>query len=253
MHTIDLLHIQFNFELAPDKVKWLKKPISSAISDLRIAGEKREKDELAGIDTELFYNRDEETGKSENRYPLIQYKSVNGMAAITGINEGAEALRKLLAVLSKKENQKVNEKHLLSESNKISLLDYKRPKHYSHTIKLLKYPKSYVIRHWLPLDSVRYKNWMTDISLQMLAELLDECLPRQISQMLGGVGLHHRFPFMAKTSLILAFYPPEQVYKEKKIGFDCVFQSNLDLPLDTGIGQTPGIGYGRVFPYFFNT
>jgi len=244
MHTIELLHVHFNFELPPDRVKWLKKPISSAIRELG-------KHQVENINTELFYNRDEETGKSENRYPLIQYKSVKGMAAITGINEGAQALRQLLKVLALEKNQKANEKHLLSESNKINLLDYKKPKLDQHTVTLLKYKKNYMVRHWLPLDSVRYKNWVASAGLDVLTELLDERLPDQISRMLSGTGLIRRMPFMAKTVLITAAHPLQQVYKEKKIGFDCIFQCNLDLPADIGIGQVPGIGYGRMFS--FNT
>lgn len=244
MHRIQKFSIRFNFDLPADKVKWLKKPFSAAIRELSRA-------DLAEINTELFFNRDEETGKSENRYPLIQYQSINGKAAITGINEGAEALQLLFQVLDKRENHAFCIKHLITEQNRISLRDYNKAQFTAHDISLLRSKRDYIVKDWLPLDSHRYKNWAADGSLGLLTEILDECLPRQISRMLEAVGLTRRMAFLADCSMILATKPLVQVYREKKLPFDCVIRTNLDLPTDIGIGQVPGIGYGRVLP--FNT
>ena len=239
MHTLRTLTVVFNFPLhLPDAVHF-KKTISSAIAYLR------EKSQTNGIATDLFYNRSDDTGHSENRYPLIQYLPVNGKAAIIAINQGADALHAMLDLLAKEENKAANKKFLVSQQNPV---DLSAPKLFSekHTIELLPRKQQYLITDWLPLDTQRYKAWTASGELKMLAGLLDECLPRQLAAMIAGTGYAHSFPFIAHTCSILATKEIIQVYQEKKVPFDCTFYSNLNLPGGIGIGQTPGIGYGRI-------
>lgn len=243
MHTINILTTIFNFPIALQDAVHLKKAISSAIHDLR------EKGETNGIATDLFYNRDDETGNSENRYPLIQYTSVNGKAAITAINEGAQALGAVLSLLHKESNRPFNKKFLITKQNPIDLSDYTLLPLKKHKIELLTGKHQYLVKDWLPLDTNRYKAWTASGELKMLAEILDECLPRQLSNMIEGVGYPYSFPFITHTCSILTTKEKIQVYEEKKIPFDCTFYCNVRLPDGIGIGQVPGIGFGRISRY----
>ena len=243
MHTINIQTAIFNFPLVLQDAVHFKKTISSAIHDLR------EKGETEGITTDLFYNRNEETGNSENRYPLIQYKPINGKAAIIAINEGADALNAILSLLKKESNKPFNKKFLVTKQNPIDLSKPKLLPLQKHKIQLLSKKQQYLITDWLPLDSQRYKAWTASGELKMLVEILDECLPRQIANMIASVGYSHSFPFVAHTTSILATKEKLQVYEEKKVPFDCTFDCNVCLPENIGIGQVPGIGYGRIFPF----
>ncbi|MEO6542211.1 MAG: CRISPR-associated endonuclease Cas6, partial [Ferruginibacter sp.] len=240
MHTIQTLTAIFDIPLSEHEAVDFKKPVCAAIHDLRENGQ------TDSIATDLFYNRDEETGNAENRYPLIQYKSIRGKAAITGINEGAQALQSILKLLRQDENTHLNKRFLFNKQNPVDFSQYQlHPS--THQLQLLTRKKQYLIKEWLPLDTHRYKAWMASQELKMLAEILDECLPRQISKMLSSVGFHHTVPFIAHTTSILATKDEVQIYHEKKIPFDCIISCNIDLPNDIGIGQVPGIGYGRIF------
>lgn len=249
MNNVLLLHVKFKFPLPYDKVVWLKKPVSAILGDLRKIRDSSAVDYLNGIDTELFFNRDEETGYSENRYPLIHYKSTDGHAAITGINEGAVALQNLLSFLNENKLPGIGKRHLINKQNPVDLSEFYSPNVEKFNIQLLSRKKTYIIKNWLPLDNIRYKTWVTSPDLRTLADILSECLPRQISRMLSGLGVRENLPFIAEVCHILKGHPLQQVYKEKKLGFDCIFQTNLDLPADIGIGQVAGIGYGRIFPW----
>lgn len=58
---------------------------------------------------------------------------------------------------------------------------------------------------------------MASQELKMLVEILDECLLRQISKMLAGVGFQYTLPFIAHNTAILATNEEIQIYHEKKI------------------------------------
>jgi len=239
MYTINILTAIFDIPLQQHEAVDFKKPVCAAIHDLR------EKGLTEGIDTSHFYNRDEETGNSENRYPLIQYKSINGKAAITGINEGAHVLRSILDRLNEDKNRHLNKRFLFNKQNSVDLYTYQLYPDNRH-LMLLPHKKQYIIKDWLPLDTYRYKAWTATQELKMLVDILDECLPRQISKMLYGVGFSYTLPFIAHTTSILATKEAIQIYHEKKVPFDCIISCNLELPEDLGIGQVPGIGYGRI-------
>jgi hypothetical protein len=240
MHTVNILTAIFDIPLATCHAVQFKKTVSSAIDDLRSRGQTN------GLPLDLFYNRNNETGHSQNRYPLIQYTVVNGRAAIKAVNEGAETLLAVLDLLQKKENASCNKKFLLSKQNLVDL-SHVEVHSSQHQIRLLTYKQQYLVRNWLPLDTHRYKAWMASQELKVLVELLDECLPRQLSAMLYGMDYQHNLPFLAHTTSILTTHEKQQIYHETKVPFDCLFSCNLSLPEGLGIGQVPGIGYGRVF------
>src|ERR1035437_1877211 len=239
MDTITILTAIFDIPLGINEAVDFKKPVCAAIHDLREDGQTDD------IEIELFYNRDEETCNSENLYPLIQYKSINGKAAITGINEGEVALKAILFLLGKENNRELNKRFLFNKQNPIDLTAYKSYPS-THQLKLLPYKKQYHIKDWLPLDTHRYKAWMASQELKTLVEILDECLPRQISKMLNGIGYQYSLPFVAHTASILSTKEQIQIYYEQKMPIDCIFYCIIDLPPDIGIGQVPGIGYGRI-------
>ncbi|MCX6269639.1 MAG: hypothetical protein NTU44_00180 [Bacteroidetes bacterium] len=50
------------------------------------------------VDTSLFHNHDERNSQNKPCYPLVIYHYTGGQFLVTGINEGAHALRELVAL-----------------------------------------------------------------------------------------------------------------------------------------------------------
>lgn len=139
MHSFQTLTAIFNIPLQEHEAIDFKKPVCAAIHDLRESGQ------TDGVATDLFYNRDEETGNAENRYPLIQYKSVSGRAAVTGINEGAHALQAVFDLFDDDDNRHLNNRFLFNKQNPVSLAARKLYPS-KHQMKLLEVKKQYIIK-----------------------------------------------------------------------------------------------------------
>lgn len=227
----------FNVPLQLIEVPYFRKAITSLVSKLRTQLQN------SGVNTDLFHNHDEITGKPINRYPLVQYKTESGYAAISGIKEGADAVQALLDLLSKKENEKMlNHLHLHGKSISFALLSNHE---YEYNVVVSDKLKNYKISDWLPFEEERYTAWSESLSLEHRVSLLNEALPRQISNFLTGLNFTEEISYTAfidtvdKTEWLKEF-------NVHKLAFDCSFWSNLELPDGIGLGQVPSIGFGKI-------
>lgn len=219
------------------EIDYLRKAICSVISKLRTS--------LLQfyVAPDLFHNHDEISNKNINRYPLIQYKVINGKAAITGINQGAYAIKVLLQLLLIPQNKPFNAIHI--NGRDATLVNSTNLRSQKHSFSLLDEPKEYRIENWLPLEDDRYSVWKDSLDMNERLAVLNECLPRQIALLLQGAGYDDELRYRAvlsgidKTGWLKEF-------KVNKLAFDCTFSCNLDLPTEVGIGQVPSIGFGRI-------
>ena len=80
----------------------------------------------AGVNTEIFHNHDEKTGKTKPAYPLIIYHKIDSAFYLTCINQGIETVKELLITLSL--NKKIKQLETILHSNIVSdfakYLDY---------------------------------------------------------------------------------------------------------------------------------
>jgi len=227
----------FEIPLSFSEVDYFRKAICSVVRKLRTPLLQ------AYIAPDLFYNHDDSSGHPINRYPLIQYKEIDGRAAITGINQGIDALAVLLRLLKQPHNQYVNTIHI--NGRDACLANHTTLVAHEHPIVLLNEPKEYEIKKWLPLEEDRYDIWKGAHSHSQRTDILSDALMKQLSFFLKGIAYDRELIYAARVTAI-SNTDWLREFNIHKIAFDCRFQCNLSLPEDIGIGQVPSIGFGRV-------
>lgn len=237
--TVYIRTIIFDIPLLFAETDYFRKAVCSVVRKLRTPLLQ------AYIAPDLFYNHDDGSGHPINRYPLVQYKVINGCAAITGINQGATALWHFLQLLRLPHNLGANAIHI--HGKEAGLHNYEEMPVQEHTIRLLQQPAKYAIEKWLALEEENYARWMRQLLPQRQAALLNEVLLKQISFFLRGAGYSLEITYEAGVTAI----PGMQWLREfnvHKLAFDGTFYCNLSLPAEIGIGQVPSIGFGRISP-----
>ena len=181
----------------------------------------------------LFHNHN--TDFFRNLYPLIQYKKINGYAAIVGINEGIEALEELASTEKfscnlgyKNYNMIIGSinSDTISISEEASLINYR-------------------IRKWLPLNQENYLKYKNTTSLTDRIKILEDILIGNIISFAKGVHIHMEHPIICKLTNIdnQSIVP----YKEVElISLDATFQSNILLPENIGLGKGASINHGNI-------
>jgi hypothetical protein len=233
MQPVNILTAIFKLPVSFDEVQPFRKSVTKLISH------KRDFFQNKGIPTDLFHNHNEATGKTLNRYPLIQYKSIGGKAAITGIDSGAEALNLLI-----KDGRK-NTLYIQAGDNKMLTFEILHTEKQRHRFSILKKDREYRLEKWLPMDDERFTAWEKAGTLKKRCSILDECLIQQISRLLSSVGFEKQEKIEANVTNIWYCYWQHE-FRWSKLCFNISFSSNVDLPLEAGIGQVPSIGFGRI-------
>ena len=188
--------------------------------------------QLCGADV-LFHNH----GKSGLRYsyPLVQYKSIGGRAAIFCIGEGTRVIGGFFA----KSQQDIyigrewREFHI--EEVKSDEADFA----FSET------PIYYTITGWAPLNEENYWAWKKADGLAEKLPLLERILRGNIRSMLKGVDIFTEKRITAVIDGISNVH--EQSYKGVPLAvMDAEFHTNIILPGNIGLGRHASIGYGLV-------
>jgi hypothetical protein len=227
----------FEIPLSFPEVDYFRKAVCSVVRKLRTPLLQ------AYIATDLFYNHDDISGHPINRYPLIQYKEIDGRAAITGVNQGLDAFNVLLRLLKLQQNLYANTIHI--NGRDASLIYNTNLMAHKYPVVLLNEPEEYEIKKWLPLEEDRYNAWKDTDSHEQRMEILNIALMKQIAFFLKGIGYDRNLGYKATVIEITATSWLKE-FNIHKLAFDCRFRCNLSLPEDIGIGQVPSIGFGRV-------
>ena len=190
----------------------------------------------AGWEKDHLHNH---KGKAEYhyRYPLIQYRVIKGKAAIIGIGEGSETLRR--ALLEVRELQIGNTKVPL------------RINHLSEeevTIKMLPQAREYRLMDWLPLNSENYQLWKNAKGLSQQTALLDKLLVGQLITLANGV--NWQIPERMEAYLTaLHKIKTVKVHGQDRVAFNVSFMANIDIPTDLAIGRSVAFGFGVTYPF----
>lgn len=180
----------------------------------------------------LFHNHTE--GDTHRySYPLIQYKSLNGKAAITCVEEGADIIGQFLSKTS--EPLFIGDREVSMDVEQIipEKIDIRVSNTYTQ----------YCLHHWLPLNSHNYEQYRNTDSLIERIQILENVLAGNILSFLTGVGIHLETRFDLSITDIL----PPRLYTYKGVNlmaFDIDFKANITLPSYIGIGKSASIGNG---------
>lgn len=182
----------------------------------------------------LFHNHFGDSGFRYS-YPLIQYKSINGNAAIVGINEGAKAL------LDMSEKKRYNLRlGLRPTSLKIhSVLSYRL------MLGTETHTNNYFLMDWLPLNEVNYRKYRSLHAMEEKIFFLENILVGNILSFSKGVNVFYNDKVTVKILNLNNSYQVE--YKKVDlIALDVQFETNVSLPSFIGLGKNASMGSGTI-------
>lgn len=168
-------------------------------------------------------------------YPLVQYKSLDGHAAVVGIDGAADHLSTAFAAGSY--DVRIGRR---TEPLAVSLAK-------SETVELRLTPdmQAYRIARYLPLNQENHRHYMAMDSLLERYALIERCLRGNILSMAKTLGV--RFDDEVKVSLTDIERTQTYTYKNvPMLGFDLTFLSNVVLPGNIGLGQKTSVGFGTL-------
>ena len=183
----------------------------------------------------LYHNH---TGDETFRYayPLIQYKRINGNAAVVCVENGVDVIGQYLAESS--DTIRLGDREARLATSKIMPVRI--------LVQTWKSSFRYHISRWLPLNAKNYQIYrMTDDDGERTA-LLENIMKGNLLSMLKGLDIHLEEELFVKITNLEEPY----ILYNKGVGmmaFNAEFISNLSIPNNVGIGKNASIGYGVVW------
>lgn len=169
------------------------------------------------------------------RYPLIQYKRINGKAAIIFVGDGTEAIGNFF-------NQ-ANFRFKIGGREEFMEIDHVEV---NRTLFHLDTRESkYVIRKWLPLSSSNYHTYLGLSGLMEQCGFLQNIMIGNILSLCKGMDITIDEEITCTITNII----DTRIYTHKGVkmmGFDVEFKSNVSLPDLIGLGKGVGFGFGTV-------
>lgn len=176
-----------------------------------------------------------ESGEHAYRYPLVQYKVLDGVPTLVGFNEGADLLINLF--LNIKELRidtrvfPVLQKNIESKQVNIGLSDDLQ----AYRFKTL----------WMALNQQNFRSYLTEDATEKTKHL-KAVLTGNILSFLKGVNYQATGTVM--TSLTITGQK-ETLFKNKTmIAFEADFVTNVLLPDKAGLGKSVSRGFGSIEP-----
>lgn len=185
-----------------------------------------------GNKTDLLFHNHTDDG-FRYAYPLIQYKRINGKAAIICIGEGTESIGNFFIHLHEP----------LKIGNREMVLELENIKSSSTIIQVWNATFSYSLRKWLPLNQVNRNKYelMSDLKDRVL--FFEKILTGNILSFAKGLGIH----FEKQVTCGITGMEEKGVMRYKQINFetfDIEFWSNVYLPNYIGLGKGVSHGFG---------
>lgn len=168
-------------------------------------------------------------------YPLIQYKRIDGCAAIVAIDGGADIIGQFLSS-GVSELTLGKRKEIFTISNVFTT---------NSTINVNEDDCEYCLHHWLPFNSENYREYKFIEDLALKVQFMEKILVGNIMSLAKGVGVSLTSNVTCRIKTI--DYQRLATYKGvKMMSFDLVFKSNVTLPDFVGIGKGVSLGFGTV-------
>lgn len=220
MHELKTLTIRFDAPLSRQEVPLFRGAVLSALLE----------------DNVLFHNHlgGSNTGAFRYSYPLIQYKSLNGKAAIICIGEGLEAVWDFFKGGHFDLRLGRRKVHIMVEDITADTTDVETDD---------TNPLRYHIVEWLPLNEENYTRFQETATLTERISLLESILRGNILSMLKGCGIYIEDTVTAQLES-LSNPRPIRFKGVPLLSFDAAFLSNLQLPTHIGLGRHVSVGFG---------
>ena len=182
----------------------------------------------------LYHNH---TGEDTFRYsyPLIQYKRLNGKAAITCVEEGADIIGQFMSEAP--DVITIGQKELKCEVARVIPARI--------LVQTWNKPFNYHLNRWLPLNSKNYQLYQANDDENERKSMLENILKGNLLSILKGLSIHLEDELLVRITQLSEPY----IIYNKGIGlmaFNADFTSNLSIPNNLGIGKNASIGCGIV-------
>lgn len=189
----------------------------------------------AGLGVELFHNHDNANGGLHYRYPLIQYHTVSGLAAITGIAEGAKALRAFAANYQ-------GGLRLGKQFRKVGILDMDED---VCEVGCTADWQTYELHDWIALNDRHYKNWQMQETDAARQQILADAFIAQVMAFARGIDWWVENRLEAR---IVEMAGPQWQHRSqmKFMSFQGLIKVQAKLPSGIGIGKGSSVGFGRI-------
>lgn len=218
MENINVLTVKFKNDIRQDQIPLLRGAIIHAMDETNI----------------LFHNHEEDGFRY--LYPLIQYKRINGCAAIVCIGDGTVAIGDFFANCNL--DVRLGDEEV--ETLQVDRVD---------ASKVLIQPWddmfSYHLRKWLPLNSTNFVQFQQTEGVVERCAMLQRILTGNILSMAKGLGIH----FDKEVKCVITNIDEQRMtnYKGTRMtSIDLVFSSNVSLPDYIGLGKGVSTGHGIV-------
>lgn len=182
----------------------------------------------------LFHNHDKDNTFRYD-YPLIQYKRINGNAAIIFIERGTD---KIIDFIN-------NNKDFADIGNRKTTLEIEKVDANDTIVQIWESEFTYSIRKYLPLNKINYEKYIQTDDIIEKYQILENVLVGNILSFAKGMGIY----FNNKIKVTILQVDEPKVYRFKNIkmmGFDIRFKSNVSLPDYIGLGKGVSIGFGMI-------
>ncbi len=212
---INILTIQFANEISQREIPLFRGAVIHSLENKSI----------------LFHNH--EGDKFRYAYPLIQYKRIQGKAAIVCIGKGMESVHELFS----------SEKFQYQIGNKTMQMHIENIHAHQEFIGIADKIVHYELRNWLPLNSKNYQRFKDTDSLIDKIAILERVLTGNILSFLKGMDIHLEEQLNINITDISNQHLT--TYKKVKLmAFDIEFNANVTLPQHIGIGKNASMGFG---------
>lgn len=184
---------------------------------------------------DLFHNH---IGNDKFRYsyPLIQYKRINGKAVIVCVDKGVDTIGQFI---SKYDSPiRLKDRTVRLKINKVI------PSRV--LIQTWENPFTYYIRSWLPLNRNNYSVFQQINDKKERINFLSNILKANILSMLKGLDII----LEQEVKLEITWLSDYKVMRYKELlltSFNAIFQCNVSLPNNIGLGKNTSLGFGTVF------
>jgi hypothetical protein len=181
----------------------------------------------------LFHNHTDDGFRYA--YPLVQYKRINGKAAIVCIDEGAESIGGFFT----------NLRESVTIGNQIIQLELETVNANKMLVQVWEGEFVYSLRKWLPFNHENYEKYLGTDDLKGKIVFLEKILVGNILSFAKGLNIC----FEQEVKVCITTLEEKGAMKYKNINFasfDVIFKTNVSLPNYIGLGKGVSHGFGTI-------
>ena len=183
----------------------------------------------------VYFHNHLDDDKFRYAYPLIQYKRLDGRAAIVCVEEGVDIIGQFLTEVD----------GMLTIGDRQITCNTGRIQPARILVQTWEEMFNYHISRWLPLNSQNYQRYKGIEGVVEKVSFLENILKANLLSVLKGLDIHLEKELTLKITEISDSY---LIHNKgvKMMAFNADFKCNLSIPNNIGIGKNASIGCGIV-------